>query len=124
MTAENTKPRITFMTMHRQRGGFIAPAGTRRTRDSGQNAAAHRPRGNHLHQHDAGKDQRHASKSIRAELRYKACLDEPRCRLRNHDEDIGPRHAQQHGRDRALQQPLSRLSEVYIQMNWSFAASS
>ena len=56
------------MRVQHQRVGVVAPAGAERARDRRRDAAAHRAGRQHLHQHEAGKHQRHAGERVGAEL--------------------------------------------------------
>src|SRR5262249_39695820 len=62
--------------VHRQRVSLITPAAAERARDRRRDAAAHGAGGDHLHQHDAGKDERHAGERVGPELRYEPGFDQ------------------------------------------------
>ena len=90
--------------MQYQRVGFIAAPGPQCPRNRGRDAAAHGAGGNHLHQHDNGKYQRHAGQRIGAEMRDPPGFDQPRRGLGQHDQDIGPSKTQQRRNDGSAQQ--------------------
>ncbi len=90
--------------MQHQRVGLLALAGAERARDRRRDAAAHRAGGEHLHQHHAGKHQRHAGERVGAELADPVGLDQPGRGLREHHQHVRPGHAQQRRHDRPLQQ--------------------
>ena len=98
-------------SVHRQRIGLVAPAAAERARDRRRDAAAHGAGGDHLHQHDAGKDERHARERIGPELRYEPGFDQSRGCLRHHDQHIGPRHPQQGRNDRPVQQHARKRTD-------------
>ncbi len=90
--------------MQHQRVGLLALAGAERTRDGRGDAAAHRAGREHLHQHHAGKHQRHAGERVGAELADPVGLDQAGRGLRAHHQHVRPGHAQQRRHDRPLQQ--------------------
>ena len=67
---------------------LIAAPTANGARDRRGNAAAHGAGGNHLHQHHAGKHQRHAGECIGAEAGDKVGLDQPGHRLREHHQHV------------------------------------
>ncbi len=89
--------------MQYQRVRLFAAPGPQRPRDCGRDAAAHGSGGNHLHQHDHGKYQRHAGQRIGAEMRDPPGFDQARRRLGEHDQDIGPSKTQQRRHDGSAQ---------------------
>ena len=89
--------------MQHQRIGLLALSGAERARDRGRNTAAHRAGRKHLHQHHAGKYQRHAGERVSAEHSDPVRLDQSGRGLREHDQHVRPGHAQQQRHDRTLQ---------------------
>ena len=67
-------------------------------------AAADRAGGQHLHQHDGGKHQRHASQGVRAQPADEIGLDQADRGLRQHDHDVRQGEADDGPPDRRLQQ--------------------
>jgi hypothetical protein len=98
--------------VQRQCIGLVAPAAAERARDRGRDAAAHGAGGDHLHQHDAGKDEGHARERVGPELRDEPGFDQSRGRLRHHDQHVGPRHPQQGRNDRPMQQHARARAEL------------
>ena len=101
------------MRMDRQRIGVVAAAAAERARDRRGDAAAHRARRHHLHQHDDREHQRDAGERGGAELADEIGLDQPDRGLRHHDEHVGRREPQQGRGDRRFeQQPRARIAPL------------
>jgi len=90
--------------VHHECIGIIVSPRTERTRDGRGNPAADCARRQHLHHHEAGKNECHSRERIDAESRYKPGFDQTGNRLRQHDQHIRPGHAQQRRDDGSLQQ--------------------
>ena len=91
---------------------LLASAGTERPRDRRRNPAAHRTRRDHLHQHHAGKHERHAGQGISPEHGNEPGLDQSGRCLGKHDQHVRPGHPQQRAQDRRMQQHARSRVEV------------
>ncbi len=87
-----------------ERVRILLPRGTERTRDRGENAAAHRAGGDHHEQHLHRKHERQSGERIGAELGDEIGLDQPDRGLDAHDHDIGHCQPQDRAPDRGFQQ--------------------
>lgn len=89
--------------MEHQRVGIVSPAGPKRAGDGRGDAASERSGRDRRHEHNGGEDERHAGKSVGAELGDPPGLDQSGRSLGQHDQDIGPGQPDQERQHRRFQ---------------------